>query len=95
MALAYVIGQITVRDAQLWESYRSQVAATLTPFGGELVFRGTQAAAFAGENPHSNVVVIRFPNLAAASSWHASAAYQALIPLRLQAGDVVLTAYET
>jgi uncharacterized protein (DUF1330 family) len=92
---AYVIGHITVKDALLWERYRSQVAATLVPFSGELVFRATKAASFAGANAHANVVVIRFPSLANANNWHASAAYQALIPLRLQAADVVLTAYET
>jgi uncharacterized protein (DUF1330 family) len=95
MTAAYVIGQIAVKDPQLWERYRSQVAATLLPFSGELVFRGTQAAAFAGASAHPNVVVIRFPSLADANNWHASAAYQALIPLRLQAADVVLTAYAT
>jgi uncharacterized protein (DUF1330 family) len=38
--------------------------------------------------------VIRFPSLEAADGWHYSAAYQALIPLRMQAADVVLLSYE-
>jgi len=38
-------------------------------------------------------VVIRFPSLADAQGWHASAAYQALIPLRQEAADVILTTY--
>jgi uncharacterized protein (DUF1330 family) len=41
------------------------------------------------------IVVIRFPNLAAANGWFMSDAYQALIPLREQAADVLLTSYET
>jgi uncharacterized protein (DUF1330 family) len=40
------------------------------------------------------MVVIRFPSLEAADGWHQSAAYQALIPLRNQAADVVLITYE-
>jgi uncharacterized protein (DUF1330 family) len=47
-----------------------------------------------GEEPHPDIVVIRFPSLDAASGWHASAAYQSLVPLRLQAADVVLAMYE-
>jgi uncharacterized protein (DUF1330 family) len=38
--------------------------------------------------------VIRFPSLADADGWHNSAAYQALIPIRQEAADVVLTTYE-
>jgi uncharacterized protein (DUF1330 family) len=38
--------------------------------------------------------VIRFPNLAALQGWYRSPAYQALIPLREQAADVLLLAYQ-
>jgi uncharacterized protein (DUF1330 family) len=94
MSNAYVVGQITVKNPELWAEYRDQVPATLSPWGGELVFRGKQAAALAGENPHPDIVVIRFPSVAAANSWFLSPAYQALIPLRQQAAGVVLTSYE-
>jgi len=38
--------------------------------------------------------VIEFPDQQAVAGWHASAAYQALVPLRQQAADVVLLAYD-
>jgi uncharacterized protein (DUF1330 family) len=38
-------------------------------------------------------VVIRFPSVAQADGWHGSAAYQALVPLRQSAAEVVLTTY--
>jgi uncharacterized protein (DUF1330 family) len=93
MSQAYVVGQITVKQPEKWAQYRSQVLATLLPFGGELVFRGEQVQSFSGVNPHPDIVVIRFPSLGDADGWHASAAYQALIPLRQEAADVVLTTY--
>ena len=40
MANAYVIGHITVKDANKWDVYRSRVPDTLAPWGAELVFRG-------------------------------------------------------
>ncbi len=92
---AYVVGQITVKDPLKWAVYRDQVPATLQPWGAELVFRGQQRAALSGVNPRADIVVIRFPNVAAADGWFRSDAYQALIPLRQQAADVLLTSYET
>ena len=93
MSQAYVVGQMTVKNPEKWAQYRSQVLATLIPFGGELVFRGEQVQSFSGVNPHPDIVVIRFPSLDHAQGWHASAAYQSLIPLRQEAADVVLTTY--
>ncbi|WP_089957763.1 DUF1330 domain-containing protein [Limnohabitans sp. 2KL-3] len=94
MSKAYVVGQMTVKNPEKWGQYRSQVLATLLPFGGELVFRGEQVKAFSGVCPHPDIVVIRFPSLQEAEGWHGSAAYQALIPLRQEAADVVLVTYE-
>lgn len=92
---AYIVGHISVKNPELWAEYRSKVPTTLLPWSGELVFRGKKVAVLAGENSHSDIVVIRFPNLDALDAWHASDAYQALIPLRQQAADVTLLSYET
>lgn len=92
---AYLIGQVTIKRPELWAEYTRQVPATLVPWGAELVFRGKQVAALAGQNPHPDVVVIRFPDMAAVNQWFSSAAYQSLIPLREQAADVVLLSYQT
>lgn len=94
MSNAYVIGHITVKDAEKWDAYRNGVPATLAPWGAELVFRGSNVTVLAGEHAHADVVVIRFPDRKAVDGWHASAAYQALIPLRRQAAEVVLLVYE-
>jgi len=94
MGHAYIVGQMSVKNETKWAEYRGQVLATLVPFGGELVFRGHQARALSGECPHADIVVIRFASLADADNWHNSAAYQALIPLRQEAADVVLTTYQ-
>jgi uncharacterized protein (DUF1330 family) len=95
MPEAYVVGQMTVKNSEKWAQYRGQVLATVQPFGGELVFRGQQVQSFSGVNPHPDIVVIRFPSADDAQAWHGSAAYQALIPLRQEAADVVLTTYAT
>lgn len=91
---AYVIGHITVNDVEKWAEYRRQVPATLKPWGAELVLRGKLASILAGDHAHADTVVIRFPDIAAVNSWYASPAYQALIPLRESAAEIVLLAYE-
>lgn len=94
MSHAYVVGQMTVKNPEKWAQYRGQVLATLTPWRGELVFRGNQVKVLSGECPHTDIVVIRFDSLADADGWHSSPAYQALIALRQEAADVVLLTYE-
>lgn len=95
MSDAYVVGHITVKNPDKWAEYRSQVPDTLAPWGAELTFRGKKVTALAGDIPYSDIVVIRFPSIGAVNGWFSSAAYQALIPLREQAADMVLLSYET
>ena len=90
---ACVIGHITVKDEEKWAQYRAQVPATLAPWGAELLFRGQRAAVLSGEHAHTDTVVICFPDVAAVDAWHASPAYQALIPLRRQAADLDLVVF--
>jgi len=91
---AYVIGHITVKDPEKWSRYRSQVAATLEPWRAELLLRGRRVGVLSGEHTYHDAVVIRFADAAAVAGWYSSPAYQALIPLREQAADMVLISYE-
>lgn len=95
MSHAYLVGQVTIKNPDKWAEYTRQVPGTLAPWGAELVFRGKQAAALSGASPHTDIVVIRFPDLAALNQWFSSPAYQALIPVREQAAEVLLLSYET
>jgi len=47
----------------------------------------------AGPHAHTDTVVIRFPDAASVDGWYQSAAYQALIPLRSEAADLVLVSF--
>ena len=94
MSHAYLVGNISIKSAVDWADYTRQVPDTLLPWGAELVFRGKQVAALAGESPHAGIVVIRFPDVAAVNQWFSSPAYQSLIPLRERAADVVLLCYQ-
>jgi uncharacterized protein (DUF1330 family) len=94
MSTAYVVGHLTVKNAEKWVEYRRQVPATLEPWGAEVVFRGKRVEILAGEHPHTDIVVIRFPDTESVTNWHSSPAYQALVPLRQQAAEMILITYE-
>jgi len=94
MNSVYVVGHISVKNAEMWAEYRSQVPATLESWAAELVLRGKLISVLAGKHPHSDIVVIRFPDKDAVNGWYSSPAYQALTPLREQAAEMVVLVYE-
>jgi len=81
---AYVIVAETVNDEAMFEDYRKQVPATLAPFQGKFIVRGGRVTVHEGAWPHPRTVVIEFPSRALAEDWYKSAAYQAIIGLRLK-----------
>ena len=92
---AICVGHIRVKDAEAWEQYRKRVGATITQYGGQILFRGQQQRLFSGEMAHERVVALQFENLDAANRWHDSPEYQALIPVRELGADVTLVLYES
>ena len=92
---AFCIGQIRVRNTEAWEQYRQRVGATIKQYGGEVMFRGTQARVLSGELPYERVVVLQFDNLESANRWHDSPEYQALLPIREKGADITLVLYES
>ncbi|HYF74580.1 MAG TPA: DUF1330 domain-containing protein [Nocardioides sp.] len=79
-ALAYL------REVDLGDDiveYLRRIDATLTPYGGRFLVHGGPLVAVEGEWD-GDVVVIAFPDLAAARAWYDSPDYQAILPLRTQ-----------
>jgi len=91
---AYLIGHITVKNPDKWKVYVEGVRKSLIPFEAEVVFRGKRAAVLAGELPHENTVVIKFPDQPTLQQWYNSDDYQGLIPNRNEAADVVIISYD-
>jgi len=89
---AYVIADITINDQDVYAEYRKQVPATVARHGGKFVVRGGAHERLEGEWRPGRVVVIEFPDMAAARAWYASTEYTPLIKLRQSAssGSVIL-----
>ena len=61
--------------------YLESVEATFRPYGGEWLVLDAQVQVLEGAWPGS-AVLMRFPDMDAAKSWHASPAYQQILSLR-------------
>lgn len=71
--------------------YLEKIDATLAPFGGRYIIHGGRKAVLEGDWS-GDIIVVAFPDRAAAEAWYASPAYQAIRRLRSDHsdGDVVL-----
>ena len=89
---AYVIAEMEVTDAALYDDYRKQVAATVQKYGGKFIVRGGKVEALEGGWSPKRLVMLEFPTLEQAQKWYRSSEYAPLITLRQRAsrGRLVL-----
>lgn len=90
---AFAVGQVTIKDQQRWQEYKSALSKTLVIYDGEVTFRGKVDEVLAGKQTHTDVVLVKFTSIDALKAWFYSKEYQAIIPLRDSSADVTLTSY--
>jgi uncharacterized protein (DUF1330 family) len=84
---AYLIAEMEVSDPETYAQYRAQVGEVLAAHSGRFLVRGGMTEAKEGAPPAGRVVVIEFPDMAAARRFYDSPDYQAILPLRLTASQ--------
>lgn len=62
--------------------YLARIDPTLAPYRGRFLIHGAPAEAMEG-TWDADVIVLEFPDRAAARGWYDSPAYRAILPLRL------------
>jgi uncharacterized protein (DUF1330 family) len=63
--------------------YLERIDATLAPYDGHFIIHGGRPELLEGTSP-GTLVVIEFPDRAAAEAWYQSPAYQAILRLRAE-----------
>lgn len=92
---AYVIADVReVRDAAALLDYRRGNTDAVARHGGRFLVRGGEAALLEGEWPTRRIVVIEFPDAAAARGWYESEDYQPLKALRRGASETNIVLLE-
>ena len=86
---------VAIKKPERLQEYISQVPATMAPFDAKMLSRGKLKKMLNGERGHQVEAVFEFPSAEAIENWHASDAYQALIPLRNEVCDMTLAILES
>jgi uncharacterized protein (DUF1330 family) len=85
---AYVIGDVRdAWDAEALAEYRRRNTDAVAKHGGRFVIRGGEIELLEGEWDTRRIVVMEFPDVAAARAWWSSEDYEAIKPLRRGASD--------
>ena len=89
---AYVIAQLTVTDPDGFEAYRQAVPPVIEAHGGRYLVRGGEVSKLEGDPGRPRIIVLEFPDKAAAENFYNSPEYQKILPMRLNTatGSVII-----
>ena len=91
---AYVVVQITVRDAAMYEQYRELAPPSIAAYGGRYVVRGGTTETLEGTWRPTRLVILEFPSVERAREWWASEEYREPKALRQAASTGTLLLVE-
>ena len=72
---AYVVAMIHVHDPDTYLKYTDRTPATVKKHGGRFVTRGGAVTPLEGEGFGGRMVILEFPDKAAAEAWYADPEY--------------------
>ncbi len=81
----YIIAEVEVTDPDTYATYRAQTPGVIERYGGRFIVRGGNAELLEGDREPARIVVIEFPDVAAARRFYNSPDYQAIIGIRQRA----------
>ena len=84
---AYLISDVTMKDAAAFETYRTRAAASIAQYGGRYLVRGGSIEALEGSWAPRTIVVVEFADLERARTWYRSAEYASALAVRDEALD--------
>lgn len=81
---AYLISDVTAKDAAAFETYRTRAAASIARYGGRYLVRGGPIEALEGQwTPRT--IVVEFPTVDQARLWYRSPEYAQALAVRDEA----------
>lgn len=79
---AFVIVQVDIRDAAVYERYKALAPASIAAHGGRYIARGGHCEALEGQWAPCRVVILEFDDVARAKQWIDSPEYREARALR-------------
>lgn len=87
---AFVIASVEVTDPERYQRYMALTPAAVAAAGGRFLVRGGSPEALEGSLDRPRIVVLEFPDRAAANAFYASAQYQQAREHRLGAAEFTM-----
>ncbi|WP_422369401.1 DUF1330 domain-containing protein [Pelagibius sp.] len=84
---AYIIAHLDVTNPEAFEAYREAVPAVVADHGGRYLVRGAEVDVLEGDWEIPRLIILEFPDKAAAEGFYHSEEYQEILPLRLENAD--------
>jgi uncharacterized protein (DUF1330 family) len=82
---AYIILEIDVHNAEIYEAYKKLSPPTLNLYGGKYLVRGGDPELVEGDNQPSRIVVLQFEDRQKAKTWLSSPEYAPAWTMRKEA----------
>ena len=79
---AYLISDVTVKDAEAFQVYRTRAAASIKQHGGRYLVRGGPIDALEGSWAPSTIIIVEFPDIERARTWYDSPEYASALAFR-------------
>jgi uncharacterized protein (DUF1330 family) len=87
MPKGYFFVEIEIAEPAAYEAYRTKVPDIISAHGGRILVRGGDPQPLDGVIPHRRRVIVEFDSPEAVTTFYHSDAYQAVLPIRLNASD--------
>jgi uncharacterized protein (DUF1330 family) len=82
---AYIISDVTAKDAEAFETYRTRAAASIALYDGHYLARGGAIERLEGDWSPQAIVIVEFPDVERARAWYGSPEYAQALEVRDQA----------
>jgi uncharacterized protein (DUF1330 family) len=82
---AYIIAEVEVTDPEAYAEYRARVPAVIAAHGGKYLARGGQTETIEGDGAPGRLVILEFPDMAAARGFANAPEYAPLAAIRQKA----------
>ncbi|ESW87042.1 DUF1330 domain-containing protein [Mesorhizobium sp. C280B] len=91
---AYLIADVDITDAAVFEEYRRDVPATEARYGGRYIARGGATKVLEGDWEPHRLVIVEFPDMASLLAWYDSPEYGRLKTIRERCAKTRIIALE-
>ncbi|MGM4982959.1 MULTISPECIES: DUF1330 domain-containing protein [Rhizobium] len=79
---AYIISDVTAKDADAFQIYRTRAAASIACYGGRYLVRGGPIEQLEGNWAPRAIIVVEFPDIERARTWYRSPEYAFALEVR-------------